>query len=99
MDTPCRALIIVSVVLASTAFAGCGVRGDKGGIVAAITTILHSNHLNYSTVNSSQLNEMGESQIRGYPVVGQLIVMSVQLATVGPPCRHEVSLLVQFFCS
>jgi hypothetical protein len=102
MDTPCRVLIIASLVLISTAFAEYGVRGDKGrmpakganafaaatptqltsdGIapillfngtgtspsdVAAVETILNSKHLNYSTVNSSQLNEMGESQIRGY---------------------------------
>src|SRR6266852_3422873 len=102
MDTPCRVLIIASLVLISTAFTACGVRGDKGSMpakganasaaatptpltsggiapillfngtgtspsdVAAVETILNSNHLNYSTVNSSQLNEMGESQIRGY---------------------------------
>ena len=81
MDTPYRVLIIVSLVLISTAFTACGVSGDKGSIapillfngtgtspddVAAVETILNSNHLNYSTVNSSQLNEMGESQIRGY---------------------------------
>jgi len=88
MDTPCRVLIIASLVLISTAFTACGVRGDKGRMaakranaapillfngtgtspsdVAAVETILNSNHLNYSTVNSSQLNEMGESQIRGY---------------------------------
>jgi hypothetical protein len=88
MDTPCRVLIIASLVLISTAFTACGVRGDKGSMpakganaapillfngtgtssndVAAVETILNSNHLNYSSVNSSQLNEMGESQIRGY---------------------------------
>ncbi len=81
MDTPCRVFIIASLVLISTAFIACGARGDKGSIapillfsgtgaspndVAAVETILHSNHLNYSTVNSSQLNELGESQIRRY---------------------------------
>ena len=40
--------------------------GTSPNDVAAVETILNSNHLNYSTVNSSQLNEMGESQIRGY---------------------------------
>src|SRR5258706_8534496 len=83
MDTPCRGLIIASLVLLATAFTACGVRGDKGSAtakaapillfdgtgtspndVAAVETILNSSHLNYSTVNSSQLNEMGESQIR-----------------------------------
>jgi hypothetical protein len=93
---------LASLVLISTAFTACGVRGDKGSMpakgahssaattpapltsggiapillfngtgtspsdVAAVETILSSNHLNYSTVNSSQLNEMDESQIRGY---------------------------------
>ena len=102
VDTLCRLLIIASLVLISTAFTACGVRGDKGGMpakdanasaaatstalasggiapillfngtgtspndVAAVETILNSNQLNYSTANSSQLNEMGESQIRGY---------------------------------
>ena len=40
--------------------------GTSPNDVAAVETILSSNHLNYSSVNSSQLNEMGESQMRGY---------------------------------
>ena len=40
--------------------------GTSPNDVAAVETILSSNGLNYSTVNSSQLNEMGESQMRGY---------------------------------
>ena len=40
--------------------------GTSPSDVAAVETILNDNHLNYSTVNSSQLNDMGESQIRGY---------------------------------
>jgi glutamine amidotransferase-like uncharacterized protein len=40
--------------------------GASPGDVAAVETILNSNHLDYSTVNSSQLNEMGDSQIRRY---------------------------------
>jgi glutamine amidotransferase-like uncharacterized protein len=58
----------------------CGVRGDttptpillfngtgtSPNDVAAVETILNGNHLDYSTVNSSRLNGMGESQIRGY---------------------------------
>jgi glutamine amidotransferase-like uncharacterized protein len=40
--------------------------GTSPGDVAAVETILNSNHLNYSTVNSSQLNHMSESQLRGY---------------------------------
>src|ERR1700704_3023859 len=82
MDAPCRVPILVSLILISTAFTACGVRGDKRGTpapillfngtgtspndVAAVVTILNSNRLNYSTVNSSQLNEMGELQLRGY---------------------------------
>jgi glutamine amidotransferase-like uncharacterized protein len=88
IDAPCRILIIASLLLISTAFAGCEIRGDKGSIplkgpnaapillfngigtspndVAAVETILNSNQLNYATVNSSQLNEMSESQLRGY---------------------------------
>ena len=44
-------------------FSGTGASPND---VAAVETILNSNHLNYSTANSSQLNEMGESQLRGY---------------------------------
>jgi glutamine amidotransferase-like uncharacterized protein len=87
MESPCRVLIIASLVLISTSFTACGVGGDKGstpasggnapillfngtgtspGDVAAVETILSSNHLDYATANSSQLNEMGESQIRGH---------------------------------
>ena len=40
--------------------------GASPNDVAAIETILNSNHLSYSTANSSQLNEMGESHLRGY---------------------------------
>jgi hypothetical protein len=34
--------------------------------VAAVETILDHNHLSYATANSSQMNEMSESQLRGY---------------------------------
>jgi hypothetical protein len=40
--------------------------GTSPNDVVAVETILSTNHLNYSTVNSAQLNEMGESQMRGY---------------------------------
>ena len=40
--------------------------GTSSSDVLAVETILNSNHLNYSTVNSSQINEMSESQIRGH---------------------------------
>jgi glutamine amidotransferase-like uncharacterized protein len=80
MDTPRQILVIASVVLISAAcgtrtaltsasaapillFDGTGTSPND---VAAVKTILNSNHLDYSTVNSSKLNQMGESQIRGY---------------------------------
>ena len=63
----------------STALAACGVHRHEGASillfngtgtstndVAAVETILNSDHLNYSTVNSSQLNRMSELQIREY---------------------------------
>ena len=40
--------------------------GTSPNDVAAVETILNGNHLNYSTVNSSQLNQMTESQIQEY---------------------------------
>ncbi len=40
--------------------------GTSPNDVTAVKTILDSNHLRYSTANSSQLNEMSESQIRAY---------------------------------
>jgi glutamine amidotransferase-like uncharacterized protein len=40
--------------------------GTSPNDVAAVEIILNRNHLNYSTVNSSQLNEMGEAQMRRY---------------------------------
>src|SRR5258708_34064691 len=79
--TRCRVLGIASLILLSTAFTACDVRGGQGGIapillfdgtggsrgdVAAVERGLDSNPLNYSTANSSQLNQMGGSQIRGY---------------------------------
>jgi len=80
MDTTCRVLIIAFLGLISMMLTACGVHGDAGGAaillfngigtspndVAAVETVLHSNHLSYSTVNSSQLNGMTEPQLRGY---------------------------------
>jgi glutamine amidotransferase-like uncharacterized protein len=81
METPRRALIITSLLLVATALVGCGARGDEAGTapillfagagtsrndVAALKAILESNQLAYTTVNSSQLNAMGDSQIRGH---------------------------------
>jgi glutamine amidotransferase-like uncharacterized protein len=66
-------------VLIIAALAGCHVNDDKGSTivlfngtgtspndVAAVETILSNNHLKYSTVNSSKLNAMDESQMRRY---------------------------------
>jgi glutamine amidotransferase-like uncharacterized protein len=43
--------------------------GTSPNDVAAVEAILNSNHLDYSTANSSQLNHMSESHIRGYRVL------------------------------
>jgi hypothetical protein len=40
--------------------------GTSPNDVAAIEEILRTSHLSYSTINSSQLNGMGELQMRGY---------------------------------
>jgi glutamine amidotransferase-like uncharacterized protein len=40
--------------------------GTSPNDVTAVETVLNSNHLNYSTVNSSQLNQMSESQLQRY---------------------------------
>jgi glutamine amidotransferase-like uncharacterized protein len=82
-DHAYQVLIVVALVLISTGFTACGVRGQMSktssgdapvllfngagtshGDVAAVETILNENHVNYSTVDSSELNEMGELQIR-----------------------------------
>jgi glutamine amidotransferase-like uncharacterized protein len=41
-------------------------RGTSPNDVAAVETILKARHLNYSTVNSRQLNRMSESQLKAY---------------------------------
>ena len=54
--------------------------GTSTNDVAAIETILKSNHLNYSTISSSQLNGMSESKIRRYRL---LIVPGGNFITMG----------------
>ena len=77
-----RDFIAVSLVLIAAALAACGPRpassrgiapvllftgtGTSANDVAAIETILSSSRLNYSTVDSMQLNGMAESQISAY---------------------------------
>jgi glutamine amidotransferase-like uncharacterized protein len=81
-STLCRDFIVASLLLISAALTACSPRsasssgiasvllftgtGNSPNDVGAIETILDSSHLNYSTVNSSQLNGMAESQISGY---------------------------------
>jgi glutamine amidotransferase-like uncharacterized protein len=68
--------VIASLISAMT---GCAVHDDKGAPVllfngtgtspndvAAVETILSNNHLTYAMVNSSRLNAMSESEIRGH---------------------------------
>jgi glutamine amidotransferase-like uncharacterized protein len=74
-----RALIIASLI--SLALTACAVGGHKASDapillfngtgtsrndVAAVEAILNSQHLSYSNVNSSQLNEMSAAQITGH---------------------------------
>lgn len=54
--------------------------GTSPGDVAAIETILNRNDLNYSTVDSSQLNAMDESRIHGYRL---LIVPGGNFISIG----------------
>jgi len=83
MDPLCRILVIVFLVLISTAFIACNSNsmlakdgnapillfngaGTSPNDVVAVETILESNHLKYAIANSSQLNAMSESRLRGY---------------------------------
>jgi glutamine amidotransferase-like uncharacterized protein len=75
-------IVIASFVLVITTFSACGGYSGKSSPpaqillfngtgtslndVAAVETILDSNHLKYSTANSSQLNGMSELRIRAY---------------------------------
>jgi glutamine amidotransferase-like uncharacterized protein len=54
--------------------------GTSSSDVAAIETILDSNHLSYSTANSSQLNAMTEAQLKAYKL---LIVPGGNSITIG----------------
>ncbi len=77
-----RDFVALSLLLISTALTACGHgttsspaiapvllftgTGTSANDAAAVETILSSSHLSYSTVNSSQLNGMAESQISAY---------------------------------
>ncbi|MEO8427731.1 MAG: hypothetical protein ABI651_11540 [Verrucomicrobiota bacterium] len=54
--------------------------GTSANDVAAVETILKGSHLNYSTVNSEQLNGMSESHLMAYHV---LIVPGGNFITIG----------------
>ena len=54
--------------------------GTSPNDVAAFETILKGTHVNYSKVNSSQLNAMSESQMREY---GLLIVPGGNFIDIG----------------
>jgi glutamine amidotransferase-like uncharacterized protein len=54
--------------------------GTSANDVAAVETILHDNHLAYTTVSSARLNEMGESQLMAYRL---MIVPGGNFITMG----------------
>jgi len=72
--------IVTSLLVLATAITACGARGDKGaapillftgtgtspGDIAALETILDTNHLDYATVSSAELNAMAEEEVRRY---------------------------------
>jgi glutamine amidotransferase-like uncharacterized protein len=76
MNRIAAALLVISVLTACghTAASPPGIAdvllftgtGTSRNDVAAVEAILDSSHLSYSTVDSSQLNEMTESQMSGY---------------------------------
>ena len=90
-----RICLVTPLVLISWAFTACDIRDDDSGSasillfngtgtspndVKAFETILKDQHVNYSKVNSSQLNAMSESQIRRY---GLLIVPGGNFIDIG----------------
>ena len=58
--------------------------GTSANDVAAVETILSNNHLSYSTADSSELNEMSESQLTAYRL---LIVPGGNFITIGNNLR------------
>src|SRR5215471_9162812 len=87
-------IILVSLVLPATAFTACGARADKVKApillftgtgtspddVNAIETLLASNHLDFSTLSSSELNAMDEMDLRRYLL---LIIPGGNFVTIG----------------
>src|SRR5690242_19542219 len=62
--------------------------GTSPGDVAAVEAILKENSLNYSTVNSSQFNEMGESQLREFRL---LIVPGGNFVDIGKSLTSDTT--------
>jgi hypothetical protein len=67
--------------------------GTSPNDVAAVETILNDNHLDYSTVNSTQLNDMGESQLKSYRLMivpgGNFIAMGDSLRSSTTASIHN----------
>jgi glutamine amidotransferase-like uncharacterized protein len=69
--------------------------GTSANDVAAIETILNSNHLGYSAVNSSELNGLSQSQLTSYRLLivpgGNFVDMGKSLSTAtAANIRHSV---------
>ena len=62
--------------------------GTSANDVAAIETILPDNHLSYSTANSSELNDLSESQLTSYRL---LIVPGGNFITIGNNLRSSTT--------
>jgi glutamine amidotransferase-like uncharacterized protein len=67
--------------------------GTSANDVVAVETILNDNHLDYSTVNSSQLNDMGKSQLTSYRLMivpgGNFIAMGDSLTSSATANIHN----------
>ena len=86
--------VVISLALPAAAITGCRAGAAKGsasillftgtgtsaGDVAALETILNTNHLNYETVGSAELNAMAEDAIRQYRL---LIVPGGNFVAIG----------------
>ena len=96
-------LTTACVVLMPTVFTACAKAkltpillfdgtGTSSGDVVALQKILSNEHLNYSPVNSSQLNGMSESQIREYRL---LIVPGGNFESIGNGLTSSTSVNIR----